>query len=629
MKFVCVFILLGARIVAAGSAFQLGVSYSEWLPFSANSGAQLATDPSGAAYFLSTTLQNNVAQSTVTKLSSDGKTVVWQNQLGFGASAFAVDPLGGVYVASTRPDSQTPAYIAKLNAGGSGLAWQISVGVTQSPVLIAPDSQGRVYFAATSSVNESQATVGRINAAGSAIDFTTTFNGMYLSSIAVDSSGASYVSGEAENAQATTVGFLARFASDGSAGYYTVLAASAAETVAVDANGDVTLLGYGVLQRIGSNGVVTLTIPLGIAAGAFAVDAAGNAYLAEVTNQLYHPKNSLATCGFDPATPLSSYSQLLEVIDSAGNILQATYLPGGNNLGSPLLAVTPNGTVLIAAIAGPGFTPTQNGPFTAGSAGSMFLSKLSPTAASAPSPTFALTCAGSSASLILGAISPGELVSLFGNGLGPQQGIQLQPAAPTPYPTQAANVDVTFDGTPAPLLWVQDGQINAVVPWSVAAGGNTKICATYNNVTANCLTLPVVAATPAVFMADDRYAAALNQDGSYNTADNPAAPGSIVSVWATGLGPITPAQADGAPIGLPLPVNNLTFSVEAVYLLGPHGVVEEDVPFSVQYAGPAPTLVAGVSQINFQVEPFPSYGTITVYLGSTQSPGFSIHIAGQ
>lgn len=628
MRRFCCLILLTGNFAAAAN-YQLGVNYSEWIPFPINSGLQLATDPTGAVYLLSNTFQTNVSLSTVTKLMPDGKTIIWENQLGFGASAIAVDPAGGVYIALARQQSDTTGYIAKLSPNGSGLAWKISVGfLPQAPLIaLAADSQARVYFAAALSINNSTANVGRINASGAAIDFTTQIQGN-PTSIAVDPSGAAYVAGTAVNAQGTTIGFLAQVASDGSPGYYTVFPANLTpESVAVDGNGNVVLFGYGFVERVDSTGAVTLTTLLPLS-NTFALDAAGNAYVAAATAQLYHTKNSLATCAYNPATTLSSYSELLEVIDPGGSVLQATYLPGGDNLGSPLVAVTPNGTVLTVASAGPSFISTQTGPFPAGSTGSLFLSNLSPTAANAPAPTFSLTCAGSSASLLLGPISPGELISLFGSGLGPQQGVQVQDNPPNPYPTQAANVQVTFDGIPAPLLWVQDAQINLVAPWSIAPGQNTLICATWNNVATNCLTLPVVKATPAVFTVDGVHAAALNQDGSYNSASNPAAPGSIVSVWATGLGPITPAQPDGAPIGLPLPANDLAFGVEAIYALGPSGI-EEYLPFQVQYAGPAPTMVAGVSQINFQVENFVSYGTISLYMGSTFSPGFSIYIAGQ
>ena len=631
MRLLCVILALATGAVAE-SAFQLGVNYSEWLPFSPNSHTQLAVDDSGAIYFLTTTIQSNVASSAVTKLTQDGKTVLWQNQLDFAATAMAVDPNGGVYVVASSQDSEPTTYVAKLNSAGTGLAWKTSVGfLAQSPAVIAADSQSRVYLAAQYAVNNyitRSAYVLRLNASGSAIDFTTQIMGT-PTSIALDPTGASYIAGSAVNTQGVTTGFLARVASDGSAGYYSVLPAGMSQVVAADANGDVTLFGGfdpGVVQRIDSTGAVALRTSIRGPAVAFALDAAGNAYVAAVTNHLYPVKNSLGTCGFDLATKLSSYSELLNVIAPDGSILQSTYLPGGNALGSPLLAVTSAGSVLIAATAGSAFTPTQSGPFPAGGIGSMFLSKLSP---GTPAPTYSLTCAGNSASLATGSISPGELVTLFGSGLGPLQGVQTGADPATPYPTRAANVQVTFDGILAPLLWVQDGQINVVAPWSLTPGGMTRVCASYNNVNTNCLTLPVDAATPAVFMADQRYAAALNQDGTYNSNTNPAAPGSIVTVYATGLGAITPSQPDGSLIGLPLPTNNFSFGVEAIFSIGIPFGTEVDVPFEIEYAGPAPTLVAGVSQINFRIAPYASYGAIYLHMGSTFSPGFSIHVAGQ
>jgi len=547
-----------------------------------------------------------------------------------------VDPNGGVYVVPVRQQSDTTGYVAKLSSTGTGLVWTTSVGfLPQGPPALAADSQGRVYLAAQYAVNyiTPAASVVRLNASGSAIDFTTGIVGTPIS-IALDPSGAAYNAGTTINTQGVNVSFLAKVASDGTAGYYTVLPDGLGQTVAVDANGNVAVFGQssglsGVVQRIDASGAVTLETTVPGAAVAFSLDAAGNAYVAAVTNQLYPVKNSLATCLFDPATTLTSYSELLNVIAPDGSILQTTYIPGGDNLGSPLLAVTPSGTVLVAATAGPGFTPTQTGPFPAGTTGSMFLSNLSSTASNSPAPTYSLACAGSAASLAIGSISPGELVTLFGNGLGPQQGVQAYVAAPNLYPTRMANVQVTFDGTPAPLLWVQDAQINLVAPWSLTPGHDTQVCVSYNDVNANCLTLPVVQATPAVFMVDARYAAALNQDGSYNSADNPAAPGSIVTVYATGLGAITPSQPDGSLIGLPLPANTLTFGVEAVVGLGPSGSVGIYTPFDVQYAGPASTLVAGVSQINFRIVPYISYAAIYVYMGANFSPGFSIHLAGQ
>ncbi len=625
----CLILFTATAAMGASSGFQLGVAYSEWLNFSSNSGAQIATDSSGSLYILSNTLVSNVASSTVTKLSADGKTLLWQNQLGFAASAMAVDPNGGVYVVPVRQQTDTSAYVAKLSAGGMGLAWKTSVGfLPQSPPALAADSQGRVYLAAQYAVNNfitRTADVVRLKADGTAIDYTAQVMGT-PTSIALDQSGAAFVAGSAVNTQGVGTGFLARVASDGTAGFYSVFPVGFSETVAVDANGNVALFGVGVVQRVDSTGAVTAKTTVGGPAVSFALDAAGNAYVAVVSNQLYPVRNSLATCRFDPSTTLSGYSELLTVIAPDGSILQTTYIPGGNDLGSPLLAAGPNSTVFVVATAGPGFTPTQAGPFPAGTTGGIFLSSLHPDAASQ---TYPLGCAGSSASLAIGAISPGELVTLFGNGLGPQTGLQPQATLLTPYPTRAANVQVTFDGTAAPLLWVQDSQINLVAPQALAPGRNTQVCVSYNNANTNCLTLPVVQSTPAVFMIDSRYAAALNQNGTLNSASNPATPGSIVTVFATGLGPVTPSQSDGALVGLPLPTNVLTFGVEAIYTVGIPFGVEVDVPFDVQYAGPAPFQVAGVSQINFRIAPYASYGAIYLHVGSIFSPGFTIYVAGQ
>jgi len=189
-------------------------------------------------------------------------------------------------------------------------------------------------------------------------------------------------------------------------------------------------------------------------------------------------------------------------------------------------------------------------------------------------------------------------------------------------------VQVTFDGKPAPLLWVQDAQINTVAPWSLTPEQNTQVCVSYNNANTNCLTWAVAQSVAGVFTVDGTYALAMNQDGSMNSAKNPAAVGTIVTVWATGLGPIAPAQADGTLVPLPLPGNVLAIEVFASDTVGVNCLLACDWhPFAVQYAGPAPYLVAGASQINFQAANY--RGAIYVILPSGLSQAFQIYVAGQ
>jgi FG-GAP-like repeat len=61
-------------------------------------------------------------------------------------------------------------------------------------------------------------------------------------------------------------------------------------------------------------------------------------------------------------------------------------------------------------------------------------------------------------------VAPGSLVAIFGAGIGPAAGaVPSGPSADT-----LAGVSVTFNGIPAPLLYVSARQINAQVPWEIS-----------------------------------------------------------------------------------------------------------------------------------------------------------------
>jgi len=217
-------------------------------------------------------------------------------------------------------------------------------------------------------------------------------------------------------------------------------------------------------------------------------------------------------------------------------------------------------------------------------------------------------------------------VSLFGSGLGPASGTMPQLDLKTGFPKKLANVEVTFDGAPAPLLYVQDSQINVIVPWSLQAGPPVEVCVVYNGVSTNCLSEGVAPSHPGIFTSAPYTAVALNQDETINSPSNPAKVGSAVSIFATGLGAIDPLPTDGAILGLPLPVDVLPVTMSTVSpTQGP------PIPLKVIYAGPAPFEVAGVSQINFVVDANvagPYVTRVTVGLpGSPPSNGFYIYVA--
>jgi uncharacterized protein (TIGR03437 family) len=97
-------------------------------------------------------------------------------------------------------------------------------------------------------------------------------------------------------------------------------------------------------------------------------------------------------------------------------------------------------------------------------------------------------------------------------------------------------------------------------------------------------------------------AAVVNQDGTVNSAANPAARGSVISIYATGEGQTSPASVTGSVTKAPnATLANVSFNIGGV------GAV-------VQYAGSAPGDVAGVSQVNAVVPASVSPGTQAVVL---------------
>jgi uncharacterized protein (TIGR03437 family) len=390
--------------------------------------------------------------------------------------------------------------------------------------------------------------------------------------------------------------------------------------VAIDASGNVAVYGGSakMVQRFGPDGklVFSKTLPTAednilLLAATLAMDPAGNTYVTRIsTSGNYAVKNTVAACG----------AVYLTVFSPAGDVLQSTWIAGaaGSFNSSAAIAVDASGGVFALDVAEASFTGTRS---IETSPGPLLLTRFSTGAIAKP---LSLACITDAALFHLGPVAPGEIVTLFGNGLGPAEGSQAEVTPANTFPSQWADVTVSFDGHPAPLLYVQDSQINTIVPWSVVAGNTTEACVSYKGTNTNCLTLAAAQSAPVVFRAADGYAAALNEDGTINSAANPAKSGSIVSIFATGLGPISPAQADGAVIGFPLPVNALPVTAEAVTpTIPPSGI--PPIPLSVTYAGPAPLEVAGFSQIN--VEALLPFGFSFLYVNNASSAPFRVHIA--
>ncbi len=200
----------------------------------------------------------------------------------------------------------------------------------------------------------------------------------------------------------------------------------------------------------------------------------------------------------------------------------------------------------------------------------------------------------SAASFGSGPVAPGELITIFGYGIGPAAPVAAAPTGGL-FGTSLGGVKVSFDGVAAPLLYAAAGQVNAVVPFEVAGKGTTEMTVTAADGSSYTAKLAVVTVSPAVFAQDSSgsgQGAILNNPGmSRNSPANPAARGSTVSIYLTGTGLYTPAGTDGA-LG-PLASEPVTALPVSVTIGG--------LPAVVTYQGAAPGLILGLTQVNAQV----------------------------
>jgi uncharacterized protein (TIGR03437 family) len=226
-------------------------------------------------------------------------------------------------------------------------------------------------------------------------------------------------------------------------------------------------------------------------------------------------------------------------------------------------------------------------------------------------PAFSAASVTNSASLLVGSVAPGELVSIFGQNLGPNtpQGLQLANGNVT---TSLAGVSVLFNGVAAPMVLAYSTQLNVVVPFEVQGSSSVTVEVQYNSLTSAPVTVPVAAAAAGIFTANASgtgQAAALNADYSINNGDRPAAPGSFVTIYLTGAGQTSPGGVDGFvdqnPNTLSRPVLTVTAEIGGV-------------PATVLYAGSSVDIVSGVIQVNLTVPPGLAAGQqpVTVKVGS-------------
>lgn len=235
--------------------------------------------------------------------------------------------------------------------------------------------------------------------------------------------------------------------------------------------------------------------------------------------------------------------------------------------------------------------------YAGGTAGIAIYGELTPAAP-------VITSVTNAASFAADAISTGSLVSLFGSNLAPV----TWSASSVPLPLSLVDTSVTINGVVAPLLFVSASQINAQVPYEVSAGSATVVVRS-GGLSSAPFSISVLHAFPGLFSSGQGQAAAINDDGSANSAAAPASVGSWISVFLTGIGPLSASVDDGTA---PASGQTITAAYQVSATVG-------GLPAQVQFAGLAP-LYPGTAQVNLKI-PAGAGGTspLVIHVGGHNS----------
>jgi uncharacterized protein (TIGR03437 family) len=224
---------------------------------------------------------------------------------------------------------------------------------------------------------------------------------------------------------------------------------------------------------------------------------------------------------------------------------------------------------------------------------------------------------GNAASYATGSISPGENIVIFGTGVGPAA-IASGTVTNGVWSNNVGNTRVLFDGVPSPVIYSSSTQTSVMVPYGVNGRPTASVVVEFSGVQSTPLTYTVVAASSGIYTLNQQGTgpgAVINQDGvTVNSANTPAARGSVVSVYMTGEGQTAPPGVDGAIIppvlsSLKNPVLPVTATVNGLAA-------------TVVYAGSAAGLISGVMQVNLIIPAgAPTGGAvpITVTVGTAPS----------
>lgn len=499
--------LAGDRgIIVSGLATASGLA--------ASSGAYSVPDTNGRPYLI--------------KVSASGTNVVF-SATGIGGDALAVDAAGNIYMAGAAHYyyPTTPGAYQTFPSPASCPECFFADGANQYVTKVDPAATTLLYSTGVSGDGQTANKGLAVDASGNA----------YVTGLALD--GAYPWTGAQPNSQIVEP-FLTKLDAAGANALYSVAVGGAG--IALGSQGDLYVGGAYNLTGIES-GIVGILTPPGLAAPL----PPGIASLPMRCQQ-----NNLTTL---------SQAYVSHIDAATGNVL-GTVLIDGSNASTSGVAFAAGSRVWLAGptsqpdvpITPDALTPIPNASgLHAGTQPGALLAEADFAASTAPTAPQVACITDSANETRQVVVAPGQLLSLFGSGLGPATGV----AATNYTTTSLAGVTITFNDEPAPLLYVSSNQINVAVPLDepyTNSQGNQNLATMQvivNGTPAAPRALPVVPSNPSIFAdltgistctigavtySGSFTAVAVNQDGSINSCTHRAGPGELVSFFINGLG---------------------------------------------------------------------------------------------
>jgi uncharacterized protein (TIGR03437 family) len=584
-------------------------------------GARLTVQRSGASLY-----PVNSGEMFVAKLDAVTNERVWIHHYPHAqadaGTAIAVDARGNIYVGSTVPgaaDGSQPqgAFVAKLTNDGSRTLWSVNVGARRTLVasMNVSAAGGTLVLGGnvtTDSFGNQTAFVAGLDTGAGRQVWMQQYSGQQLACsggsscfvsarqitafTALDSAGNIYAAGNTNTTDLTTTAGVYRehgygpyvrkyspegtllwstYLTDNRVGVgYPVSPADVLSAIAVGADNSLYLTGGGSPNWPTTPGAHRTTYegpewpargpagPRNHFVAKLSADGSRLLWSTYIGHDQYQ-------CSI-PLLPNACNPQSI-AIDAAGN----AWVTGSEN-GDYRTKVSADGASVIADVKSPNgsrgdaFGIDARGllHLTSRAAGLVTLVEAGST--SAPALEAVTNAAGSAAT---GRVAPGELISIYGTLLGDA---------------------VYVNEVRAPVLYASSQQINAIVPFRLSPPERVTVSvrSSATGMETGKAVLAVTAAQPEFFKDSNGNAAAINEDGTLNSARNPAKAGTVVSLWATGAGgwPAGTNEGTVTPVTGPL----IHLPLQAVFDF----TKPAEAPL---FAGAAPGLPAGVFQVNVGV----------------------------